>query len=196
MYVGATGSGKSTALKAAIALPFDGWTLIVDPDGEYHRFGLRCASLAELVRQVQGPRGTLIYVPSLDRAVAIQQFSFLCALAWRIAERGRRVRFVVDELSEFTTATEAPHAWRRLVKRGRKAGVSVYAAAQRPAEIDKTIWSNASLVRAGRLSFAADQVVIAAALDVDVDQVRALGQLDYLERDRNSGQLVKGRLTF
>jgi len=102
----------------------------------------------------------------------------------------------VDELSEFTTASEAPHEWRRLVKRGRKQGITILAAAQRPAEIDKTIWSNATLVRAGRLSFAADQAVIAAALDVDVDQVRALGSLDYLERDRNSGELRRGHLTF
>lgn len=102
----------------------------------------------------------------------------------------------MDELSEFTTAAEAPPEWRRLVKRGRKQGITILAAAQRPAEIDKTIWSNATLVRAGRLSFAADQAVVAAALDVDVNEVRTLGALDYLQRDRNSGQLTRGRLTF
>lgn len=135
-------------------------------------------------------------MPTPDRAKGIRQFAFLCALAWRAAERGRRVRFVVDELSEFTTATEAPFEWRRLVKRGRKAGIVILAAAQRPAEIDKTIWSNASLVRSGRLNFADDQRVIAAALGVPVDQVAALGQLDYIEADRNAGQLRRGRLTF
>lgn len=137
-----------------------------------------------------------MFVPSFDRALAIRQFAFVCAIAWRTAERGRPVDFVVDELSEFTTASEAPAEWRRLVKRGRKAGISVYAAAQRPAEIDKTIWSNASLVRTGRLNYVEDQRTIAAALGVPVDQVIALGQLDYLERDRNSGELRRGRLTF
>jgi hypothetical protein len=148
------------------------------------------------VQRVQGPRGSLVFVPSFDRTTAVRQFSFLCALAWTLASRAHPVRFVVDELSEFTTATEAPPEWRRLVKRGRKQGITILAAAQRPAEIDKTIWSNATLVRAGRLSFAADQAVIAAALDVEVDQVRTLGSLDYLQRDRNSGQLTRGHLTF
>lgn len=168
----------------------------MDPDGEYVRFGLRVASLAELVQRVQGARGSLVFVPSLDRPTAIRQFAFCCQVAWSIAERGRPVHFVVDELSEFTTALEAPHAWRRLVKRGRKKGITIDAAAQRPAEIDKTIWSNATLVRTGRLNFADDQRVIAAAIGVPVDQVNALGQLDYLERDRNSGELRRGHLTF
>lgn len=196
IYVGATGSGKSTALKRTLDGAPAAWRIIVDPDGEYYRYGLRCSSLADLVNRVQGGRGSLVFVPSLDRATAIRQFAFCCAVAWRIAERGRPVHFVVDELSEFTTAIEAPHEWRRLVKRGRKAGITIDAAAQRPAEIDKTIWSNATLIRSGRLNFAADQSVIAAALGVGVDQVIALGQLDYLERDRNTGELRRGHLTF
>lgn len=172
-------------------------TIIVDPDNEYSRFGMNCANLQDLTAKSALPRCSLVFVPSFDRALGIRQFSFLCALAWRLADAGRPVRFVVDELSEFTTAAEAPPEWRRLVKRGRKKGVTIMAASQRPAEIDKTIWSNASLVRTGRLGYDNDQLVIAAALGVPVASVRSLGQLDYLELDRNgSGQVAKGHLTF
>ena len=178
--------------------------MIVDPDGEYTRHGRSCSTLADLVARcndaLAGGEGhqalPLTFRPSFDRATGIKQFAFVCSIAWRLAEAGRPVVFVVDELSEFTTATDAPHEWRRLVKRGRKAGITIYGAAQRPAEIDKTIWSNASLVRSGRLNFAEDQRVIAAALGVAIDQVAALGQLDYIEADRNSGQLRRGRVTF
>lgn len=195
--MGASGSGKSTALKEKLKAEPAGWRLIVDPDAEYSRFGMNTRELASLVSMLKGPRGALVFVPSLNRATAIRQFAFVCAVAWRLAERGYPVELVVDELSEFTTALEAPAEWRRVVKRGRKMGITVRAAAQRPAEIDKTIWSNATLVRTGRLNFAADQTVIAAALGVNVAQVEALGQLDYLERDLNrGGVVVRGRLTF
>ena len=196
MHVGATGTGKSTAMKAKLARPFDGWRIIVDPDGEYSRFGLVCRTLANVVAAIRGPRGCVVFVPSLERAAGVQQFTFLCVAAWRLLERGTRVHFVVDELAEFTTAQLAPGAWRRLVKRGRKKGCSIDVASQRPAEIDKTIWSNPSTVRSGRLGYADDQTVVAAALGVPVDQVRSLGQLEYLERDFNSGELRRGRLTF
>jgi len=198
IYVGAAGSGKSTAVKARLSAAPASARIIIDPDGEYGRFGTVAPNLAAAVDALakNGPDPTVIFRPSFDRAIGIRQFSFLCALAWRYAERGRPLLFVVDELSEFTTASEAPAEWRRIVKRGRKAGLSIIAAAQRPAEIDKTIWSNASLVRSGRLNYADDQAVIAAALGVPRDQVAQLGQLDYLEQDRNSGELRHGRLTF
>jgi hypothetical protein len=169
--------------------------LIVDPDGEYSRHGLRCRTLEELCRRAQGS-AALTFVPSADRPTGIRQFAFICSLAWSLAARRPPVLLVVDELSEFTTATEAPFEWRRVVKRGRKAGISVLAAAQRPAEIDKTIWSNASLVRAGRLNYPEDQRTIAAAIAAPLDQVVSLGNLDYLERDHNAAQLRRGRLTF
>jgi hypothetical protein len=169
----------------------------VDPDEEYARFGLRCSTLADLWTRARGPASSLVFVPSDDRALGTKQFSTLCFYAWRLAKAGRLVTFVVDELGEFTRANEAPAAWRRLVKRGRKHGVTIYAGAQRPAEIDKTIWSNPSLVRSGRLGYADDQTVIAAALAVKVADVATLGQLDYLERDFNAGTPpVRGHLTF
>jgi DNA helicase HerA-like ATPase len=196
--MGASGSGKSTAVKRILAAePWPGLQIIVDPDAEYAGQGAQIASLARLVELAKLPGArSVVFVPSVDRAVGIKQFSFVCSLVWSVALQGRPVRLVVDELSEFTTASEAPAAWRRVVKRGRKQGISVIAAAQRPAEIDKTIWSNASTVRSGRLNFENDQTVIAAALGVTRDDVASLKQLDYLERDRNTGALIRGHLTF
>lgn len=185
-------------MKAALAAePWPGLQIIIDPDGEYAGFGPNVPKLEMLVQlaQLPGPR-SLVFVPSDDQAAGVRQFAFICHLAWSLALMRRPVRLVVDELAEFTTASRAPASWRRVVKRGRKYGMSILAGSQRPAEIDKTIWSNASRIRSGMLGYADDQAVIAAALGVPRAQVAALSNLDYLERDKNSGQLVTGHLTF
>jgi hypothetical protein len=73
----------------------------------------------------------------------------------------------------------------------------IHAASQRPAEIDKTIFSNASRIRVYRLGYDADQAAAAAALGVSRDQVAQLQGHGYLERDALAGGgLTSGTLHF
>jgi DNA helicase HerA-like ATPase len=207
LCVGATGTGKSATLKLelrTLGASSPPWAILVDPDNEYGSeivSTLTVSSLAEITRlSIAGEvsRGWYRFVPSDDRRLAVRQFSFLCALAWTWATRLRReTLLLVDELAEFTAANEAPAAWRRLVKRGRKQGISVLAASQRPAEIDKTIFSNASRIRVYRLGYDADQAAAAAALGVQRAQVAALQGHDFLERNALAGGgLTAGSLHF
>lgn len=180
------------------------WGILVDPDGEYGAdiaAALTVSSLAEISRLSltgQPTGGWFRFVPSDDRELGIRQFSYLCGLAWIWATRLRReTLLLVDELAEFTQANKAPAAWRRLIKRGRKQGISVLAASQRPAEIDKTIFSNASRIRVYRLGYDADQAAAAAALGVSRDDVAQLQGHAYLERDALAdGGLTSGKLHF
>lgn len=179
----------------------------MDPDNEY---GGHVAALAADLRTIaeislRSPTdkhgviaGWFRFVPSDDRRLAVRQFSFLCGLAWIWATRLKReTLLLVDELSDFTAANEAPPAWRRLVRRGRKQGISVLAASQRPAEIDKTIFSNASRIRVYRLGYDADQAAAAAALGVARNDVAALQGHEFLERNALAGGgLTRGRLQF
>jgi hypothetical protein len=97
----------------------------------------------------------------------------------------------------FTAANDAPAAWRRLVRRGRKQGISVLAASQRPAEIDKTIFSNASRIRVYRLGYDADQVAASAALGTTRADVAGLQGHDFIERNALAGGgLTRGTLHF
>jgi hypothetical protein len=69
--------------------------------------------------------------------------------------------------------------------------MTVYAAAQRPAEIDKTIYSNATEIRTGALSFPDDQVVIGRALGVDPAEVGRLSGHAWIRRDA-AGTITRG----
>ncbi len=176
----------------------------MDPDNEYgEHVGAVSADLKTITNLSLRPPlpiggGWFRFVPSDDRRVAIRQFSYLCGLAWIWATRLKRdTLLLVDELSDFTAANEAPAAWRRVVRRGRKQGISVLAASQRPAEIDKTIFSNASRIRVYRLGYDADQAAAAAALGVARTDVAALQGHDFLERNALAGGgLTRGSLHF
>jgi hypothetical protein len=104
------------------------------------------------------------------------------------------VVFVVDELADYVGPSfrDAPESWQWLIRRGRKYGVTIIAASQRPAQIDKTLFDLASTVRTGRLNTIDSQRTVAGALGVEVADVRALTGHQFIERDRNSGRLRKG----
>jgi DNA helicase HerA-like ATPase len=190
--VGASGSGKSSFAKGELARTRPRRLLIVDPDDEYGAFAHRAASLREAVDLTAAPTFAVRVRPHHARELGTRQFAFACALAW---ERAPCV-FVVDELADYVTAAAGPDEWLRLVRRGRKQGVAIYALSQRPALIDKTLWSQATTIRTGWLAYRADQVAIAAALGVRPDELAGLAPLDWIERDRNGGELRRGKLAF
>ena len=122
------------------------------------------------------------------RTRAEQQFNLCCQIAFDLAAKaGRSLTFAVDELQQVTTASKAPEWWGALVRRGRKYGVSVYAAAQRPAEIDKTIYSNCTRLRTGFLGYPDDQVTIAKAMGINPAEIGALTGHQWIMRDVHAG---------
>lgn len=206
LALGATGTGKSATLKlelaAIAAAPRRPWGILVDPDNEYGAHVAALSADLNTITSISLKPGTgagwFRFVPSDDRKLAIRQFSYLCGLAWIWSTRLKReTLLLVDELSDFTAANDAPAAWRRLVRRGRKQGISVLAASQRPAEIDKTIFSNASRIRVYRLGYDADQTAAAAALGVARTDVAGLQGHEFLERNALAGGgLTRGTLHF
>ena len=191
-------------LSGVTGAPRRPWAILVDPDNEYGpHVGPHLAADLKTIAEISlkpgsSSPGWFRFVPSEDRRTGIRQFSYLCTLAWIWATKMKRdTLLLVDELAEFTAANEAPLAWRRLVKRGRKQGISVLAASQRPAEIDKTIFSNASRIRVYRLGYDADQAAAAAALGVARTDVAGLQGHDFLERNALAGGgLTRGSLHF
>lgn len=188
--MGATGCGKSHWTKACLRTERPGRLLIVDPDDEYGGIAERC-TLAEARIESKGKAWRVRVVPSFDQAIGRKQFELACRIAWEAAQAAP-VTFCVDELADFVTASEAGPEWRRLVRRGRKHGVTVYALSQRPASIDKGIWSQATVIRCGRLNYTDDQVTMAKALCVPVQEVAALTGRHWIAADRVSGKLLRG----
>ncbi len=187
-YFGATGCGKSHQMKAELAARQDPRLIVVDPDGEYP-IATRLSSLEHLARATAGEFWRISFVPSPDREIGVRQFDFVCRLAWqRVHERGS-VCLVVDELADFTEPNRAPRWWSRIIRRGRKHGISIFAASQLPTDVDKKIYGNASWIRTGRLNEYDHQARLARALNVPVADVARLQGFQYIQRNKLTGEL-------
>lgn len=183
-YFGATGTGKSTAAKAWLRQRDPERLLIFDPEGEYDGWGHLCGSV-ELVDRLKTGLSTrgfrLRYMPPLANRIAA--FDKFCSIALFTAERCGGCVVVVDELAEVTSSGKAINGWGALVRTGRKRGIELVACSIRPAEIDKTFWSQCTYVRSGRLTFGPDLARMASVLGCEPEQLARLRDLDYLERD-------------
>jgi DNA helicase HerA-like ATPase len=188
---GRPGSGKSHYVKTCIAADRPERLLVFDPEGEYSKLAHPVEQLRDIIRLVEVKRFAVSFVPSPLPELATQQFEVFCRIAFDLAQAGRTITLAVDELQQVTTPSRAPPYWAACIRRGRKYGMSIYAAAQRPAEIDKTIYSNATEIRTGALSFPDDQATIGRAIGVDPADVGALSGYQWIKRDAE-GQITRG----
>lgn len=191
-YFGATGTGKSTSIKArvpALGAP----CVIFDPKHEYLPALNPPATEAAFLENVNGmapghaPVKWALLRPSFDAAIRARQFGRFCAVALAIARRLGRCVIVIDELHLVTDAGRAPASWLELVQTGRAFGCHILAASIRPASIDKDFWTNVTRVRSGRLNFERDCKTVADCLGVDWRELGRLGNLEYFERDLLAG---------
>jgi hypothetical protein len=197
LVAGSAGSGKTSWTVQQVAGAHR--LLVWDSAGEW---GLKLRlhpvrSLDELHRciaaDIHKPGATRIaYLGSVTRL----HFETFCRLAWVWLRTAPDSVLVVEELADVTSPGKAPAAWGEIVRKHRHTRGHVYALTQRPAESDKTIVGNASVIHAGRMNMATDRDYIAKVLDVPLVQVTALGDLDYIERNMRTRVLTRGRVTF
>lgn len=201
-YIGASGSGKGVSIKRRLSELRPARLLIWDARAEYGAHAQAVTDLGELVRHVAragaGPF-KLRYVPG-PRVKLPEAFGIVCRLAF---QAGGLV-FLAEELSDVTTASHAPPAWRQITTQGRHRGLHVLGAAQRPSLIDKTFLANCTLIRCGALGYEADRRAMAVELDAPAGLVQALDsiqrpgggvELRMLERDRSARTLAAVTLT-
>lgn len=197
---GAPGSGKSYEIKRRLAARKPDRLLVIDPDGEYADAGVLHDALPDVVKATGYATFRTRFRPHFDRRQAERQFDVICRLVrWHADPQPGQARpphvgplvFVVDELADYVGPSfrDAPESWQWIIRRGRKYGVSLYAASQRPAQIDKTLFDLASSIRTGRLNNADSQRVVAAALDCDAGLVARLSGYQAIERNKNTGAL-------
>lgn len=200
-YVGASGSGKGVSLGRRLAELKPDRLLIWDPRNEYAKQAPAYTSLQALVQAFAkagaGPiRARFVAGDSLPLEKA---FAIVCRLAF---DAGNLV-FLAEELSDVTSASQAPPAWRKCITQGRHQGLHVMAAAQRPALIDKTLLGNCTYIRCFTLRYEDDRRAMAKAMDVDQARIAALRTvkdhrgvtIGYLERDfRNADEAVAGSI--
>ena len=200
---GAPETGKSHRVKELLEQQRPDRLIVVDPDGEYEACGYLHTDLGELARATAYATFSTRFKPHHDRALAEKQFAFICRLVRWHADpqpgqtpppRVGPITLAVDELADLVGPSfrETPESWQWVIKRGRKYGVTVRAASQRPEQIDKTIFSLASAIRVGRLNELEGLRKLAGAINVPVAELQALTGIEYLERDKRTGQLTRG----
>lgn len=199
---GASGTGKGAwlkqqlrKLKPAKLLIWDANADAVpeDPAYEYGEFAQRVPDHHALERGIKAARFRLRYVPQRDKKKRDAEFAFFCAKAW---DAGPGTVVVVEELSQVTQASSAPENWKRLTNAGRHRGMHVIGVSQFPAQVDKSLMGNATLIHTGHLPNKAHRQAVAVEMDCDPEVIRALADLDFVEWRRGVPEIAHGRVTF
>lgn len=202
-YIGASGSGKGVSINRRLAELKPSRLLIWDPRNEYSKLAPKYESLPYLVGAFKhakaGPvRARYVFDPASGRKLE-DDFAMVCRLAFTAGN----LVFLAEELSDVTTASRAPAAWKQVITQGRHQGMHVMGAAQRPALIDKTLLGNCTYIRCFNLRYRNDRRAMAEAMDVEEARVQALRTIKddrgvvigYLERDfRNEDEAKAGQI--
>lgn len=194
--MGATGAGKSTAVRLHVAASSPRRLLVWDPKGEYRALGRQVGTVAGVSKlaRAAGHHGPLaaVFRPSFDTKEARSQFDWFCRLAYALGD----VQVVADELHQVMTSGWAPAGWNRLVSMGRERAARLIAASQRPADMAKVFWDQATVIRSGRLNGEASARAVAGVLMVPWQEVVALPDLHFIQRSVRRPVIVWGRIEW
>lgn len=188
---GNSGTGKSSHIKLTIEKAKR--VIVYDPDDEYseQRGFIRVSKAADLASLLQQNANAPLKVAFVPTRTTVKAFEFFAraAFVW-----GNCVA-VAEEIADVTSAGKAPPNWGTLIRRGRKYGIKILAVTQRPAEADKTILSNAAVIRCCALGRMADRKAIASEIDVNVDLIAKMKPLDFMVYKRADLSVRAGNLT-
>lgn len=151
-----------------------------DVKGDYARlpgwrFATRLADLRDLLKAHPTQPLKVALVPA-----SMKWFEVWCDLgfAWGWCD------LIAEELSDVSRPGKAPDSWGVILRRGRDQGLRVFATAQRPAEIDTTIFGNWTRFRTHQLMRAEDREKAAREMNVEQSRIDGLKQFEWLEVNR------------
>lgn len=184
-YIGASGSGKGVSINSRLRELQPARLVIWDPRNEYGKQARAVSSLAVLVSDLkQAATGPVRvrFVPGGSIKIA-DAFDLVCKAVFACGN----MTFVAEELSDVTSASFAPPAWRRITTQGRHQGLHVLGAAQRPTLIDKTFLANCTRVRCFQLGYDDDIKTMAKETRAPVEAIAGL-----VTRDTPGGATIQG----
>lgn len=150
MAVGQSRSGKTEWVRrqTAKARRLLAW----DPDREYQ--GKRYTSKRAFLKAVEESGGNLRACLTVDPTRG--NFDWFCRLVLATMSADRPTVVIAEEVADVTNQGKASGAWGQLVRRGGKYGLTIYAVAQSPAEVDKTAFKQFPNRFCGFLEFPSD----------------------------------------
>lgn len=181
---GSTGAGKSHWIKQQIAN--DPRLVVFDPDDEYGDVpGIVTVSTpAKAIELMKQNRTTPLKVRVIGFGKAVFEALNAAVFVWT------NCTYVAEEIADVTSVAKAPPQWGKLLRRGRKRAIRIFAVTQRPSEADKTALTQASLIRTGLLGREPDRKSLASDLDIHPSYIAKLGPLDFIECHKNAARSV------
>lgn len=193
----ASGSGKGLWIKQELRKLRPRRMVVWDYKDEYSEFAHTLTHSLETVRRAMlkaGTRGGLVIRYKCKPGTNVKQtkaeFEALC----RLVQAWGSCVFLAEELSNVTTPSWAPAAWREMTTGGRHELVHIIGVAQNPALIDKTFMSNCTLLHVGPLREHHHRQAVSRSMDVPIAEVTALVQFEYIERDFDKRTTRRGRV--
>lgn len=189
----ASGTGKGLWVKQQLRDLKPARLVVWDFKREYGDFAKLAPSLAAVRAAMvkAGAAGPLriAYCPTHAGQKGMQrEFEALCELvyAWE------NCTFIAEELSNVTTPSWAPAAWRKMSTSGRHAGIHIVGVAQMPALIDKTFLGNCTRIHVGPLHEERHRRAVETSLDIVPGSLARLVKFQWVEKDRDTGELCTG----
>lgn len=169
--------------------------LVFDPMNEYGADAELVKDLVDMKRRAQGKTFRLRYVPpirvngvAVPRPVMENRFNGFCSLAYDLGD----LLMVCEELQLVTRPNAAPAAWSMCTLQGRHAGLAIAAVSQRPAHVDKNLFSCCNAISAGRLNYDDDIKCLARVLRRPYDDIGNLQRYQFIARDMDTGETIEG----
>lgn len=190
----ASGSGKGLWIKDLLKREKPARLVIWDYKDEYIDAAKRLTNSLNAVRLAMIKAGTgplqIRYKckPGTTTKQTQAEFEGLC----RLVQAWGKCCFLAEELSNVTTPSWAPAAWREMSTGGRHEEVWIIGVAQNPALIDKTFLSNCTLIHVGPLREYRHRQAVARSMDVPVEKITALVKFQFIERDHDTKQINEG----
>lgn len=190
----ASGSGKGLWVKQELRRLKPARLVIWDYKLEYAEFAPLLIQSTEQLRQAMMRAGTgrlaVRYKckPGTPEKQVKREFEAVC----RLVQAWGSCCFLAEELSNVTTPSWAPAAWREMTTGGRHEAVHIIGVAQNPALIDKTFLSNCNLIHVGPLRQHSHRQAVARSMDVPIEEITALQKFEWIERDFDTKTTRKG----
>lgn len=193
--IGQSGSGKSSWVRSKDCPLHEYKFQIywdVDEDYNVHRYRSKSAFARALKAAVASGKPYKIALTLDD--VTKDNYEFFCACVWQIADGSRDTAVVVEELADVTTQGKAGRYSGQLMRKGRKYGIDVFAVSQRPAEIDKTTYTQTVNRWCGYLDNEIDIKRMAGVMGVGQEYIKALNPLDYLYKKQGQREPMRAKV--
>lgn len=208
LFVGSSGSGKTTAVKQVGVIKATDQVALFDPYNDYEtlcgREVRRYTSLAGFARALYSARAAkagrgfkIAYSPK-DGANPknLEAFS---KIIWGAGDgiHKKPLKVIFEELAKcVNTSGAARGAFGEILTGGRKFGLHAICIFQRGQEVPKTVMGQCSIKWVGRQERKKDAVYLADELDLPVENIIKLPRYHYLMKtaDHNIGQFDQGKL--